>query len=436
MIQRFRQTRVWQKIIVQLLPVFRSRIGVIFFLGCVIYAIGAAVRAGVPGMIFDTLRDTLELSASQTSMISSWGVGGCIVFIAFAGILTDRWGWKIMLPLGGILQILGGYWVYSSSELWIIYAGSFLNGGGRTIGYLALLKFLDAEFNRKYFSILIGLFYLFSYGGTYLGTEPFAELAENYPWNRILEMANCITLGCLVGILVLLPREKEVVMVSGKRSVDSGFLKELGNALLKKPAMACIVGTAVAIAVYWSLLAGAAAKYLQECCQVDPADVLGWMNLVVLLEMIVGGTVSFCCGQRRLIFQRGALLLIALGIGCCLIGIPLGTEQASVFGVIGILAIGAGYGFTCVQITAIREVLPIRFAASGIALCNFLANILMIGLTQLTGELFDRFGNEDLTIQSAGYCLLFSVYLLLGLSALFCSVFYRETRGENISGIL
>ena len=43
----------------------------IFFFAAVVYAIGAATRAGVPGMVYDQIRESLGFTAAQTSAISS-----------------------------------------------------------------------------------------------------------------------------------------------------------------------------------------------------------------------------------------------------------------------------------------------------------------------------------------------------------------------------
>ena len=39
----------------------------LFFFAAVVYAIGAATRAGVPGMVYDQIRESLGFTAAQTS---------------------------------------------------------------------------------------------------------------------------------------------------------------------------------------------------------------------------------------------------------------------------------------------------------------------------------------------------------------------------------
>ena len=66
----------------------------IFFFAAVVYAVGAATRAGVPGMVFDSIRESLGITAAQTSGISSAGVFGCMAFLGISGVLIDRFGWR------------------------------------------------------------------------------------------------------------------------------------------------------------------------------------------------------------------------------------------------------------------------------------------------------------------------------------------------------
>ena len=193
----------------------------LFLFAAIVYAVGAATRAGVPGMVFDQIRETLHITAAETSGISSAGVFGCMAFLGISGLLIDRFGWRKVILAGIVLQVFGEWLLYTFTQLPIIYAGAFLNGGGRTIGYLTLLKFLDTEFDRKYFSVLIGVFYIFSYGGTLLGSSPFESLAADHSWQTVLRWANHLTTACGVAVAVCMlasarPDRKTAVAVAAE----------------------------------------------------------------------------------------------------------------------------------------------------------------------------------------------------------------------------
>lgn len=407
----------------------------VFTAGAFIYMIGAATRAAVPGMVFDVIRAELGFSASQTAMISSSGVFGCMAFLGISGLLIDRYGWARLILPGVVLQVLGEYILYSGSAPFTLYAGAFLNGGGRTIGYLTLLKFLDSEFDRSRFSMLIGIFYIFSYGGTLLGTAPFEALTKTLPWQDILRVCNALTTACGLCIFLFLHLRKGRNDAPKSAGRENFNWAELVRQLRKPQCLAVIYSTACGIMIYWSILAGAAKKYLSDLCGM-PADVLGVMNTIVMLEMIFGGTVSYFCGNRRKVFLAAGSLLL---FGACvtLLAGTLLPGYAALCAKAGFLMLGAGYGSTCVAIAAVREFVPPAFAASVIGFVNFCANIMLVALTQAAGLLFDRFPAADpLRVSSAGYAVLFALYSLLAFPAVLCTLFLRDTRGRNISAEL
>lgn len=125
--------------------------------GCLVYLLGAMSRVAVPGMVFEKIASEYALSASQVALLPSVGVFGCLAFIGIGGVAVDRFGWMKMLLFGSLLQAFGYIPVHESSSLLLMLAGEFLNGGGRTIVYLSILKLFDVSFERRYFAAMIGV---------------------------------------------------------------------------------------------------------------------------------------------------------------------------------------------------------------------------------------------------------------------------------------
>ncbi len=413
----------------------------IFLFAALVYAVGAATRAGVPGMVFDRIRETLHITAAETSGISSAGVFGCMAFLGISGLLIDRFGWRKVILAGIVLQVAGEWLLYTFTQLPVIYAGAFLNGGGRTIGYLTLLKFLDTEFDRKYFSVLIGVFYIFSYGGTLLGSSPFESLAADHSWQTVLRWANHLTTACgvAVALCMLASTRPDRKTKTGEVRVPARPFpwKEL-LVQLKKPQCLCVFYCAASgIVIYWSCLSVFGKKYLSDLCGAD-ASAIGVMNTLVMIEMIFAGSVSYLCGNRRKIFQLAGCALLAAGCavlfgGTCLNSQALAHRTAWA----GFLLLGAGYGFTCIQITACREFVPPEFAASAIAFVNFCANILIITLSQVAGSIFDKFKAPDsLQATPRAFGIILGICLALAVPAAIAARFLPDSRGRNISSEL
>lgn len=411
---------------------------VIFVAAALIYAVGAATRAGVPGMVFDLIRSQLGLSAFQTAGIAGSGVAGCIAFIGVSGFLIDRYGWKALLIYGACFQIGGAWLMQEAGGAPALWAGAFLNGGGRTIGYLSLLKLLDTEFERRRFALLIGFFYIFSYGGTFCGTAPFEWLLKYASWQRLLLYSNLLTagLGVIIALTLLMERRRRPAAAAVGRQVEKaprpGWRETLA-ALSGRRALAAFLCCGSGLVIYWSILGGLGRKFLADHCHAS-SGILGVMNLIVMAEMIFAGALSYCCGNRRKPFQllgtgmlaAGALLLFAASCPWELPALP--TVWA------GFAAIGVGYGMTAVNITACREFVPASCAASAIGTVNFCANILMIGLMQLAGWLFDRFHGPDMTAGPAAFRIVFLLCAVLALAGFAAALTLPETHGNYAGG--
>lgn len=413
-----------------------------FFLpAALVYLVGAATRAAIPGMAFDALRADFGASAAQVAAIASSGVFGCLVFVGSTGFLVDRFGWRRLILPGVVLQVFGEWLLYSQADLSLVCLGSFLNGGGRTVGYLTLLKLLDVEFDRRYFAPLLGVFYVFSYGGTYLGTSRFCEWGlAHFGWRTLMENLNLFTLlcGAVLALFLWAQRRRNPAPESAPPAAEpsrtpAATWRDLGRAFTFRSARCAFYLTACGIFVYWSILAVVAKKYLADVCGL-PSDAMGLMNRIVIAEMTLGGLVSFGLGNRRKVFQVAGACTLAAGCAALFAGTWLAPAAARRMAACGFIALGAGYGFTGVGIAALRENVPSAFAASVIGLANFCANGMLILLMQFAGWLFDRYATAPgvLAVSPLGYRILLGVYLLLVLPAVCCAASVRETRGRNL----
>ena len=402
-----------------------AALAALFLPAALVYLVGAATRAAVPGMTFDALRVDLNASAAQVAAVASSGVFGCLLFVGFTGFLIDRWGWRRIILPGVVLQVFGEWLLYSQTSLPLVYLGSFLNGGGRTINYLTLLKLLDVEFDRRLFAPLLGGFYIFSYGGTLLGTSSLCEKAlAAVGWRSLMQGLNRFTVFCgLLLAVVLLIRRLRPPATESAASVKGGVtLRELGGAFKNAPFRRVFYQTALNIFVYWSILAVVAKKYLVDLCGIPPT-ILGTMNILVIVEMVLGGTVSYWFGNRRRGFQIVSAVALTAGIASLFVGAFAVPNLTRVLATVGFLALGVGYGFTGVTIAALREQAPDGYSASVIGLANFVANISLIAIMQLGGWLFDCFAVEphSLAVAPHGYQILLGIYLVLTLPVVFCA---------------
>ena len=400
-----------------------AALAALFLPAALVYLVGAATRAAVPGMTFDALRVDLNASAAQVAAVASSGVFGCLFFVGFTGFLIDRWGWRRIILPGVVLQVFGEWLLYSQTSLPLVYLGSFLNGGGRTINYLTLLKLLDVEFDRRLFAPLLGVFYIFSYGGTLLGTSFLCEKAlAAVGWRSLMQGLNRFTVLCGLFLAVVLFIRRLNFRATGSAAPEKGFvtLRGLRCTFKSAPLRRVFYQTALNIFVYWSILAVVAKKYLADLCGIPPT-ILGIMNILVIIEMVLGGTVSYWLGDRRRGFQIVSAATLTGGIAALFMGTFAAPSLTRVLATVGFLALGIGYGFTGVTIAALREQAPDGYSASIIGLANFVANISLIVIMQLGGWLFDCFAvaPDSLVVSPHGYQILLGIYFVLTLPVIF-----------------
>lgn len=385
-----------------------EKIAAIFF-GCLVYLLGAMSRVAVPGMVFEEICREYALTHAQVAMLPSIGVLGCMAFIGIGGIAVDRYGWRLMLLLGSLLQAFGYVSVHECRDLYLMLVGEFLNGGGRTIVYLSILKLFDVSFDRKYFAALIGIFYIFSYGGTLSASSIYPTLIEWCgSWQLAARAINYGTLICAAFIaLTFIARSKDSCLVSERKSVFS--YKAIMKSIADGKARLAISISAINIAVYWSFLCVSAKS-------IASASIISKMNLIVMFGMVFSGSISLIFGNKRKPFFLWSASALTLGFALLLIGSVVGTNACLQF---AFILIGAGYGVTAVLLAGTKECVPYAFMASAIGFTNFFANIIQIVGNQMSGYC--------LGMGQSGYPYIFSFFLVLSALSLVLAIRYVQT---------
>lgn len=372
-------------------------------LGGVVYMLGAMSRVAVPGMVFERIAAEYGFSPAQVALLPSAGVVGCMAFIGLGGVAVDRFGWLKMLLLGTLLQIVGYLPVHESADLPLLLAGEFINGGGRTMVYLSMLKFLDVSFDRRYFAALLGIFYIFSYGGTLAASAVFPSL-EGWcgSWQHAARALNFATLALAASIVLVMPSWRSARPM-GASAVREAFPWRGMLASFRHPAARrAMVIAALNIAVYWSFLCVVAAPFARRTGEVS---IVSEMNWVVMFGMVFSGSICLHLGNRRRPFFVWGGAALALGFGLLALSSPGLAVARTAY-----LLIGAGYGVTSVLLTGVKECVPPLYMASAIGFTNFLANVAQVGCNQASGRLM-AFGD-------GAWPWIFAIYLALSVISL------------------
>lgn len=373
------------------------------FVGCLVYMLGAMSRVAVPGMVFERIVSDYGLTHAQVALLPSVGVLGCMAFIGIGGMLVDRFGWLRMLLVGATIQAVGYIPVHESTNLLWMLAGEFVNGGGRTLVYLSILKLFDVSFNRRAFAALIGIFYVFSYGGTLGASAIFPALMERCgSWQLAARAINFGTMAAAVGIALFASFGLHARTPQTQTTKREVFPIRSMVASFKSPrARMAILATGLNIAIYWSFLCVGAAPFARTLGDVS---LVSHMNWVVVAGMTLMGSVSLLLhNARRPFFVWGAGALVT-AFALLLVASSCGIRDLAVYRT-AYLLVGAGYGVTSVLLAGTKECVPPIYMASAIGFTNFFANIVQVGANQASGKL--------MAAGADGYTWTFALYLAL-----------------------
>ena len=373
------------------------------FFGCLVYMLGAMSRVAVPGMVFERMVADYGLTSAQVALLPSAGVFGCMLFIGFGGVLVDRFGWARMLFFGSVLQAVAFVPVHESPGLVPMLVGEFFNGGGRTIVYLAVLKLFDVSFDRRYFAAMIGIFYVFGYGGTLGASAVFPWLVETCgSWQLAARAVNLGTFACVAAIALAAPVKREAPVSFAAAPVRSAFpWREMVASFSVPRAGLSMIVAGLNIAVYWSFLCVSAAPFARLY---GAQSIVSEMNWVVMFGMVFTGSVALLLNNaRRPFFLWGSGAVMAA------FAVLLAASVLDVDGIApyrtAYLLLGAGYGVTSVLLAGVKECVPSVYMASAIGFTNLFANVVQIGGNQASGALM-AYGRN-------GYPFVFAVYLVL-----------------------
>lgn len=388
------------------------------FVGCLVYMLGAMSRVAVPGMVFERIVSDYGLTHAQVAMLPSVGVLGCMAFIGIGGILVDRFGWLRMLLVGAAIQAVGYIPVHESTNLLWMLAGEFVNGGGRTLVYLSILKLFDVSFDRRAFAALIGIFYVFSYGGTLGASAAFPALMERCgSWQLAARAINFGTMGAAVCIALFAGFGLHARTPQTQATKREVFPFHSMVASFKSPrARMAILATGLNIAIYWSFLCVGAAPFARTLGDVS---LVSHMNWVVVVGMTLMGSVSLLLhNARRPFFVWGAGALVVAFV-LLLVASSYGIRDLTVYRT-AYLLVGAGYGVTSVLLAGTKECVPAIYMASAIGFTNFFANIVQVGANQASGKL--------MAAGADGYTWTFVLYLTLALASFAAACRFALTR--------
>ncbi len=219
------------------MPNASIRIWIIWLLASFFYAYQYILRV-TPSVLMSDLLTKFHVNAEQFGQFSGiYYIGYAAMHIPI-GILLDRVGPKIILPLSILLSVLGMMPLIYSNEWAYPTLGRLLIGMGSSGAILGVFKIIRMGFGDANFNRMLGISATIGLIGAIWGGEPLQLLLDNFGLEKLIWIISAIGFVLAIGIYIAMPKQKTDDTVN-----NSSILVDIKNVLTnKKVLFTCLLG--------------------------------------------------------------------------------------------------------------------------------------------------------------------------------------------------
>ena len=367
-----------------------------------------------PGVMIPQLSEAFGLSALGVASIVGMFYYGYSPFSLVAGASMDRFGPKIMVPIGAFLVGIGALLFGSGIEA-MANIGRFLQGAGGVFALVGAVYIASRYFSPTKAATLIGATQMFGMAGGSAGQFVVGPIiSDGLPWNTFWTIMGFAGIGIGVLLFLLLPKEE-------KKAEQGNFVKNTVSAfktVFKNPqSIYCgiIAGLLFIPTTIFDMIWGV--RFLQDSFELEYGTAV-MRSASVPIGWIIGcpllGWISDKIGRRKPVIIGGGLVLLA-----CLGLILFGPQEIFPPYMLGFVA-GIGSGAAMLPYTVIKEANPPQYSGTATGVINFLNFTFSALLGPVFGWLLIKVSEgADFTLsdyQTTFQPLLYGVAIAVGLT--------------------
>ena len=388
-------------------------------------------RTALPGTIFNELALDLNMNGVQVAAIGASFIYAYSLTQYFWGMMVDKYGGARVVQYGGLLFLAGIFIVPFCENHLLLYTSRALAGAGASCLFLSLIRESDRHFDRKNYTILMGVTYFFGYGGGMLGTLPFERLSSAYSWRNVLIGMAVITLIAYIAF-VFFSRKSGKSKISQTPFSIKPFIHVVSNPYT----WVVIFCSTVTFCTYFIIQTVFGKKFLQDFTGMGsaPAAIVICLLTVCCVTTIVATSIIIrLCGNRRkppLVIAAGLCMVnsfvMALGI---YYRFPGWVFAINYF----LYAVSAGV--PGVYSMVIQEVNAKSIITQATSFSNTFGYLAVAVFSPLIGLLLEKVGGfrnpEGVMIYSQkAYLTLFIIVCIITCCSFIVSFFIPETKGH------
>jgi MFS family permease len=343
-----------------------GRIAAIAWLITAIFYFYQYVLRSAPSVMLPQLSEAYGLTAMSVASLAGIFYYGYSPFSLVAGAALDRWGPRLLVPMGAAVVGIGAL-LWATGNLGLASAGRFLQGAGGAFSIVGAVYIAIKSFPASRAATLIGATQMFGMAGGFAGQSLVGPaMAGGVPWDRFWIVTGCVGPVLAVILFALLPRTQPTQQ-------STGWVKESARSLatvFRNPqSIICgmISGLMFIPTTIFGLVWGV--RYLQEAHAFNYGEAV-MRSSTVPLGWIIGcplmGFISDRIGRRKPVILAGAAILFA-----CLAWILFGPTDLLPPYLLGLIA-GVSSGAAMLPYSVIKEANPPELGGTSTGVINFL----------------------------------------------------------------
>jgi MFS family permease len=343
-----------------------ARTAAVAWLVTAVYYFYQYTLRSAPAVMMPQLSDAFGLSAMGVASMVGLFYYGYSPFSLVAGAAMDRFGARMVVPLGAATVGIGAL-LFASGSNEAASVGRFLQGAGGVFALVGAVYIVTTSFPPSRAATLIGATQMFGMAGGSAGQFVVGPvIASGVPWNMFWVAMGIAGLVMSLVLYFLLPPPQPA---DRDRAWMRRALRAMGIVLRNPQSILCgiIAGLLFIPTTIFDMIWGV--RYLQEARGFDYASAV-MRSATVPLGWIIGcpllGFMSDRIGRRKPVILTGASVLLAC-LAWILYG-PVGVFPPYVLGLVAGLASGAAM----LPYTVIKEANPPDMSGTATGVVNFL----------------------------------------------------------------
>lgn len=402
------------------------RMGVLLFLGAILYFFTNMQRVAIPGAIFNELQSGLSLTAAQ---VTSFGAVFMYIYAVsqlFVGLLTDSIGGVRVLLIGAILFSIGSILFPLAPNLTLLYISRGFVGFGASMFYVSLVQIAARAFPKQ-FTVLMGWFLFSGCVGAIAANSPFVACVHKIGWQKTLLVIGIVTAftGILVIVTGLFQPKSKMQKIRFDLSIFPRVLKNRSNIL-------AYLSLGVCFGIYYVIHTAVGMKFLEDFYRMESSRAAAILSGMGFMSAASSFLCVYICrmiqGRCKPFFLISAIMTT---LSTLLIAVFIFFEIRSFLIIVLFLILSFVCNIAPINLTLLRNMNSSESLGTAVSCGNCFAYLMVASLGSLSGFFMDLFPptmkDGAAVYGNMSYLTLYLFLFLVSLPALYSSIQLPET---------